>query len=449
MRPSQKSKIILLTLCFECVRAVTRREKVLVEKSFYSGTVLVLGLIQLIESIAFSIPVSYFPNYAISLGASVASIGLFTSSFMLMMAVLSPKVGSLSDTYGRKRFILMGLMGDVVLGTLSGLAPSWHWLLLIRVFNGAAAAAAMLPSEALLIDSVSPQRRGEASGFVMALAMIGRNIGPVFGGTIQWLGVSSGLSLVNSYRIPYFVDSVLAFLGVLLVAWRVQEPERRSQSRHSSMKDRAKVPLSPSIKVMLVAAFASGIGVGFIIPISVLFYSDKFGIQPVEIGLIISLTGLIGLTASWLSGRISDKVGRKPMIVLGGLTSRILGFALPLTERVEHAAAVLAGRSLGFNVMMPAMRALRADIVPAEARGRIFGLFAMAFTSGGVLGPIIGTYLYSIYRFKILNIGGLRIPGIGIPFFVNSIIGIITLLMLVLFIEEPNRVERPLTPQNP
>lgn len=360
---------------------------------------------------------------------------------MFMMALLSPKVGGLSDAHGRKKLILVGLSGDVVLGVFTGLAPSWHWLLLIRILNGAASAAAMLPAEALLIDSVSPQHRGEASGFVMTFGMIGRNIGPVFGGAIQWLCVSNGLGLVNSYRIPYFVDSALALLAVLVVAWRIGEPERRIQVGTSSMEGLAKVPLSSSIKVMLVAAFASGIGVGFIIPISVLFYNDKFGIEPVEIGFIITVTGLIGLSASWFSGRASDKVGRKPLILLGGFASRILDFALPLTGSVEHAAAVLAGRSLGFNIMMPTMQALRADIVPEEARGRIFGLFATAFTSGSILGPMLGTYLYSVYRFKTLNMVGFALPGLGIPFFVNSVIGIITLLMLGMFVQEPESLK--------
>ena len=51
------------------------------KKSLYSGAILILGANQLIETMAFGISYSYFPNYAISLGASVASIGLFTSSF--------------------------------------------------------------------------------------------------------------------------------------------------------------------------------------------------------------------------------------------------------------------------------------------------------------------------------------------------------------------------------
>lgn len=122
----------------------------MIRSKIYSGSILVLGIVQLIESIAFSIPFSYFPNYAISLGASVASIGLFTSSFMLAMAVLSPKLGVLSDRVGRKKILLCGLLGDVVLGILTGLAPNWIWLLLIRVLNGAASAAAMLPAQALL-----------------------------------------------------------------------------------------------------------------------------------------------------------------------------------------------------------------------------------------------------------------------------------------------------------
>ena len=90
----------------------------------YSGPVLVLGIVQLIQSLAFSIPMSYYPNYVIGLGASVASIGLFTSSFMLASAIMSPKIGSLSDRHGRKKIMIVGIIGDIIIGALTGLAPS-------------------------------------------------------------------------------------------------------------------------------------------------------------------------------------------------------------------------------------------------------------------------------------------------------------------------------------
>jgi len=91
------------------------------KRRLYTGAILILGLNQLIESIAFGIPYSYFPNYAISLGAPIASIGLFTSSFMFMSAILSPYFGSYSDRFGRKRLTVLGLIGDVIFGAMTGL----------------------------------------------------------------------------------------------------------------------------------------------------------------------------------------------------------------------------------------------------------------------------------------------------------------------------------------
>ena len=100
-------------------------------KGGLSKAIMILGAVQLIESLAFALPLSFFPNYVVSLGASVASVGLFTSSFMIAFAVLSPKMGRLTDQYGRKKMLMAGILGDVILGTLTGLVPSWEWLLLI------------------------------------------------------------------------------------------------------------------------------------------------------------------------------------------------------------------------------------------------------------------------------------------------------------------------------
>ena len=140
---------------------------------------------------------------------------------------------------------------------------------------------------------------------------------------------------------------------------------------------------------------------------------------------------------SWAAGRLSDRAGRKPFIAGGGLLSRLSGFALPLTGSVTQAVVVLSVRSLGFNLYMPAMRALRADLTPAEVRGRFFGMFTTAFRAGDVIGPLMGTYLYDVYRFKSFELGGVTLPGYGIPFFVNSILGIVTTIMLLVLVKEP------------
>ena len=408
-----------------------------------SGPIMTLGAVQLIESLAVALPISFFPSYVVELGATVASIGLFTSSFMIAHAVLSPKMGSLTDKYGRKRLMMFGVGADVILGILTGLVPSWGWLLAIRVLNGAVSSAAMLASETLLIDLVSPQRRGEAAGYIMSMNMVGRNLGPMLGGGIQWLSVSRGLSLMMSYRIPYFVDSLLALIALVMIYLLIKEPERRSApSRGADKGEAPKVVLTRPLKILLVNGFVSGIGVGFIIPIMVLFYMDRFGMDPVAIGAIISVTGFIGLLASYVAGRFSDRIGRKPLIGFGNYVSRLAGLLLPFTRNVTEAGIVVSVRSLGFNVSMPAFRALRADLVPPEVRGRMFGLFGTAFTAGSVVGPILGTWIYDTYRFTTFNVMGLAVPGYGIPFIINSVLGLLTTTMIMLLIKEPSAEER-------
>ena len=91
---------------------------------------------------------------------------------------------------------------------------------------------------------------------------------------------------------------------------------------------------------------------------------------------------------------------------------------------------------------MPAFRALRADLVDPEVRGRVFGLFGTAFTAGSVIGPILGTWIYSTYRFTTFNVLGLDVPGYGIPFIIESVLGLLSTTMIMLLIKEPSDEEK-------
>jgi len=150
------------------------------------------------------------------------------SIFMIAFVILSLKMGILVDQYGRKEIMLIGIFFDVIRGTLTGLVPNWKWFLLIRILNGAVSSGAMLASKTILIDLVTPQQRGDAAGFIMSMSMIGRNIRPVFGGAIQWFVVSKCFSELISYRVPYFVDSLLAVVAFVMVYHFIKEPKRRS-----------------------------------------------------------------------------------------------------------------------------------------------------------------------------------------------------------------------------
>ncbi len=402
-------------------------------QSIYTGPILILGANQLIETIAFGIPYSYFPLYAVSLGSSIALIGLFTSMFMMMSMLLSPFLGTYSDRFGRKRLIIIGLVGDVILGAVTGLVPSWEWLLLVRLLNGAMTAAAMVPAEALLIDLSSPDRVGEAVGFVMACGMVGRNIGPLFGGVLQWFAVSIGFSLLDSYRIPYFVDAGFAAISVGLIAFGIKE-RRVTPTEKEEKENKRRIKIPRVYKILLACAFVTGIGEGFHRPIISLFFNDIFGAKPVEIGLIMTITGFIALVASWIAGRASDKYGRRMVIAIGGIPSRIFGAIIPLSPNFNLASIFYSLRGFMWSVYGVGLRALRADLAPTEIRGRLFGLYRTCFDAGDIIGPLAATYLYDLYRFDVFKIGGLTVPGYGVPFYINSIVGLAVLTVLLLFV---------------
>ncbi len=412
----------------------------------YTSSVVILSLASLVENLAYALPMSYFPNYVQLLGASVAYIGLFTAAFTAANAGLSQKFGSLSDRVGRKRLIQVGLLTDVLLGTLTGLIWDWAPLLVIRVLNGVATAAVAAPAEASLVDQVPQDRRGEALGFYLTLSMVGFNMGPVFGGAIQYVSNDIlSLGIEWSYRIPFFIDSLLAFVAFLLVRWGVEETRGKGASRESVQQEgdlRLGKKEMFSLRILYISSLATGFAVGFIIPISVLYFGDAFGATSLQIGVILSAAGFVGLTCNLYAGKISDRIGRKPIIALGSLPSRLATIALPFAPNLVSAAGITVFRSFGHNVAMPASRALNADLIPEKVRGKLFGRMAAFFSLGAILGPVLSTWIYDVYRFEVFEVpwlGNLVVRGVGIPFFVSSAIGLFSLFLLLAFVEEPGR----------
>jgi MFS family permease len=412
----------------------------------YTSSVVILSFASLVENLAYALPMSYFPNYVQLLGASVAYIGLFTAAFTAANAALSQKFGSLSDRIGRKKLIEAGLLTDVVLGTLTGLVWNWAPLLMIRFLNGIATAAVAAPAEASLVDQVPQKRRGEALGFYLTMSMVGFNLGPIFGGTIQFLfNDLIGVGLEWSYRIPFFVDSLLAFIAFFLIWWGVKETrceDRRKDSDGSEQEVILGKKIRNSLAILYISQLAIGFAVGFIIPISVLYFGDVFGATSLQIGIILSLSGFVGLTCNLYAGRISDKVGRKPIIALGSLPSRLATLAFPFAPDLISAAGITVFRAFGHNVSMPASQALNADLIPEKMRGKFFGRLAAFFSLGAILGPVLSTLVYDAYRFSIFEIpilGNLTVKGVGIPFFISSAIGLFSLLLILAFVEEPKR----------
>jgi MFS family permease len=413
----------------------------------YTTSVIILSISALVENLAYALPMSYFPKYIQFLGGPIAYIGLFTATFTTANAILSQKLGSISDRIGRKKLIAIGLIMDIFLGSLTGIIWDWSLLLIIRLLNGVATAAVAAPAEASLVDQIPKERRGEAIGFYLTMSMIGFNLGPVFGGAMQYLGEEIlNIGLEWSYRFPFFIDSLLALIALLLVWLGVKETRGVQTPKELIIQNKQHMELTQkvksSLKILNITSLTTGFSVGFIIPISVLYFTDVFQATSPQIGIILSLSGFVGLTCNFFAGKISDRIGRKPIITLGALPSRIATIIFPFAPTLISSAIVMVFRSFGHNIAMPASRALNADLIPERLRGKLFGRMRAFFSLGAILGPILSTWIYDTYRFQtfvIPWIGNLTVRGAGIPFLISSIVGLFSLFLLLTFVEEPKR----------
>ncbi|RLI44255.1 hypothetical protein DRO69_07800 [Candidatus Bathyarchaeota archaeon] len=414
----------------------------------YSTSVIVLSLTSLIENLAFMLSASYFPYYAESLGAQIEYVGIFSAAFLITSALLSQRFGSLSDKIGRKKLIQAGLLADVFLGIFTGLLQNWTLLLIVRALNGVATAAVSAPAEASLIDQVPKHKKGEALGFFLTLSMIGWFTGPVFGGSVQFFAERQmRLRLEDSYRIPFFVDSLLAIIAMGLVAWKVRETRGGSVKPMDFKESKVKLnsSISRSLKVLYVTALANGFAVGFIALVGVLFLRDILHASSFEIGAILSISGFVGIFCNFIAGKTADVIGKKPLITLGSLSSRLASIVLPFSSNLIVATGIMVFRSLGINIAMPATRALRADLVPAEVRGKLFGRLQAFFNAGMIIGTLLGPWIFYLYInevFRFTWLIDISIKGYGLPFYISAALGLTALALLLLFVKEPPRHEK-------
>ena len=145
------------------------------------------------------------------------------------------------------------------------------------------------------------------------------------------------------------------------------------------------------------------IGFGIVLPI-LPFYARDFGAQGLETGLLVAVYSLVQLVMAPLWGRISDRVGRRPVLILGllGSAAAYVGLA-----RADSLALLFLSRIIGGigGSTIPVAQAYIADVTPPQRRAGNMGLIGAAFGLGFVIGPFLGGVLYS------LSPGSPAIPG--------------------------------------
>jgi multidrug resistance protein len=163
------------------------------------------------------------------------------------------------------------------------------------------------------------------------------------------------------------------------------------------------------------------VGFGIMIPV-LPFYAEEFGASPTELGLLMAVYSLLQLLFAPMWGRISDRMGRKPVMLIGiaGLAISFLMMAVSTNLWWLFAARIIGG--FLSSATMPTTMAYVADITTPEDRGKGMGAIGAAIGLGFVFGPAIGGVFSKI--------------SLSLPFYIAAISSVVTLLLVVFLLKE-------------
>lgn len=401
-----------------------------------------LASLDFIISLGFGLIIPLFPVYATNLGAGALEIGIIFSSFVLTRAIFSTSFGNLSDTIGRKRLILVGSSLYIVFAILFTVPESWTGLVLVRSLQGFASAMVWPVSEALVIDSTPPRERGSAMGKIVMASNLGFVVGPFIGGGLVALArYTLGFSELDSYRFPFYFTAMLALVGTVLVWLYVTDakaPERSKTklSLKSVMRPEGADPeTARNLNVLYLNAIMEGFAFSSIGPLMALFLLDRFELGGESISILVGIAMGLGALVALPSGKLSDRVGRKKLFVLGGTAAFLATMMIPTTWSLVAVVLLLAARSMAFQVASPALRAMQADLVPENVRGRLIGVLESMSNLGAVVGAPIGGILYD--RFFAADLGlPAGLDGSIVPFAFSGVLGLAAVVLVQLYVRE-------------
>lgn len=337
-------------------------------------------------------------------------LGTLITAYSLMVGIFAIISGPISDRIGRRRILLMGTAIMTVSLAVHFFVADYFSFLAVRVFSGVGGGILSGAAVSYVGDYFPYNRRGWALGWVMS--------GSAFG---QIFGIPMGVVLAGhfGFRAPFYLFAVTTALTFFLLWVRLpQPPIRKREGRltlRGAVSDYRAMLRQKEIAAASVAFFLMFLGVSIFIVYFPTWLERSVGFSPNQIATLFLVGGVANVLAGPQAGRLSDKVGRKVIVLLS-----CIGLSLVMLATTVLIKSLWVAYPLFFLTMvLVAMRispfsALLTALVPDQNRGSLMSLTValgqVGFGLGGALaGPLYANYGYASNTV----IGAISVLGMG------------------------------------
>jgi len=329
--------------------------------------IILLGITSLLTDISSEMVYPILPIFLVTtLGASPAILGLIEGIAESLASLLKVFSGYFSDkTKLRKPFTIFGYASSTLGKFFLYISSSWAYVLVGRVIDRFGKGVRTAPRDALIADSAKEGKRGAAFGLHRAMDTLGATIG-VF---IAYLLITRSSANLRSV---FLFSLIPAFLGVLFL-FLVKEKKNKPQAASERLQFKWRT-LDKRLKLFLIFTFIFTLGNSsnqFL-----LLRVKSLGSTVAQVILFYLVYNIIYCLAAYPASRLSDRIGRKKLLVSGYLFYGLvyLGFAVNNSLAMFWFLFGVYGLYIGFTEGVE--KALVADIAPSKLRATAIGLHA-------------------------------------------------------------------------
>lgn len=335
------------------------------KKNTLPRNVILLGLISLFSDISSQMVYPLLAPFLKSMGATVVLIGLIEGIAETTAALCKTFAGRLSDLWQkRKVFVLLGYGLSNLSKPLLYWAGAWQHVLGVRFVDRVGKAVRNPPRDALIAGSVDKSQRGKAFGLHLAFDRTGALLGPLL--ALLILSLSS-----QNMRWVFLLSIVPGIIAVALVFWvkevKIAQPEKKSQKLHQALLN------NRSFLFFWVACMLFTLGNSsnaFLI-----LKAQEVQLSTSTIVLLWTLYNLVCTIAAPLLGKLSDRIGRKPLISLSFLYYAVVYALFAFAQAQWMIWALFGAYGIYYGLSKGIFKAYIADLVPDHLRATAYGLF--------------------------------------------------------------------------